>query len=254
LVAKLPFILRTSHRPVERLRHLQAGSDPMDVHVRVELYTSSVNAVADSSQSMWPRVVDKPYADVIRFLQDVSEPAEFLPFDRLSEFSCRQYVLILSPACSHQRFEIFQMHSDASSTSFDYGGYEVTIRPRRYILDTAAYLVAQNKYTLFVRRVHKRDNIRFYRSNFINLAQSTPPHFKLDTQEILESVQLDLPDQSNPSVPIEQLLIFPTGDGGTGTEHLSNCPECGGQLHRISRNACFCLECDWDNLPLLEQP
>ena len=212
----LPFVLKIADQPVERLQRISAESQSIDVNVQVELYAREINR-----------------ADVPR-----------TPESRR---------LILSTSRSHELFEICQMQPDANTSIFHYGGYEITIKPRRHILDTAAYLVAPDKYTLFIRQVREENTIRVYRSDFINLTENSPPPFKLDTRDIIESLQLQLVGQREQPLPIEQLLMFPPSTEDTNSPRINKCPECGGRVRRLGREADFCLECDWDNLPPLRQ-
>ena len=257
----LPFVLKIADQPIERLQRINTESQSIDVNVQVELYAREINR-ADVprtpesrrlSQVILHEATENAYATFITFLRNSAEPEDFLPFERLAQYSCQQYALILSTSRSHELFEICQMQPDANTSIFHYGGYEITIKPRRHILDTAAYLVAPDKYTLFIRQVREENTIRVYRSDFINLTENSPPPFKLDTRDIIESLQLQLVGQREQPLPIEQLLMFPPSTEDTNSPRISKCPECGGSVRRLGREADFCLECDWDNLPPLRQ-
>jgi len=258
----LPFILKIADRPIERLQHINDENQPIDVDVQMELYSREIDR-ADRERTAQPRrlsqlildeATENAYAEFTGFLQESAEPAAFLPFERLSQHPCRQYALILSASSSHELFEICQMQPDTSPSVLHYGGYEIAIKPRRYILDTAAYLVAPDKYTLFIRQVRADDTIRVYRSDFINLTRNSPPPFKLETREIIENVQLELVGEQGQAVPIEQLLMFPPSTEEANSLRPIKCPECGGRVRQLGREGVFCLECDWDNLPPLKYP
>ena len=115
-------------------------------------------------------------------------------------------------------------------------------------------MVAPDKYTLFVRQAREEDTIRVYRSDFITLTQNSPPPYKLDTHDIIESVRLELVGEREQTVPIEQLLMFPPSAEETNSASVVKCPECGGRVRQLGREGIFCLECDWDNLPPLKHP
>ena len=256
----LPFVLKIADQPVERLQRINAENQPIDVDVQAELYSREIDR-ADGVRMSQPRrlsqlilqeATENAYTAFIGFLEANAEPETFLPFERLSEYSCQQYALILSASCSHELFEICQIQPDASPSVLYYGGYEIAIKPRRYILDTAAYLVAPDKYTLFIRQVREDNTIRVYRSDFINLTQNSPAPFKLNTRDIIESVQLELVGEREQTVPIEQLLMFPPSAEETNSPSVIKCPECGGRVRQLGREGIFCLECDWDNLPPLK--
>ena len=250
----LPFVLKITDQPLERLQRIGDENQPIDVDVQIELYSREANRDDGDSASQSRRLNELIYATFISFLQNSAEPEAFLPFDRLSEHPCRQFVLILSASRSHELFEICQMQPGVSTSVLNYRGYEITVKPRRHILDTAAYLVARDKYTLFIRKVEENDTTRFYRSDFINLSRNSPPPFKLDARDIIENVQLELMGEREQTLPIEQLLMFPTNSEDANSPRLSKCPECGGRLRQLGREGIFCLECDWDNLPPLKHP
>ena len=250
----LPFVLKVADRPVERLQCVNAENEPIDVNVHIELYSRELNRVAGDGAAQSRRLNELIYATFVQFLRDSAEPEIFLPFERLVQHSCRQYLLILSASSSHELFEICQMQAGSSSSVLNYGEYEITIKPRRHVLDTTAYLVAPDKYTLFMRKVQEDNTVRIYRSEFINLNRNSPPPFKFDTRDILENVQLELGRAREQNLPIEQLLMFPPNPEDTNRQHLIKCPECGGRVRRLGREANFCLECDWDNLPPLKHP
>ena len=261
-VAMLPFVRKIAYQSVERLQRINAENQRIDVNVQIELYSRGVNRADRDYASQSRRLnelilheaTENAYTTFIRFLQDSAEPEVFLPFERLAQYPCRKYALILSASCSHELFEICQMQPDASSSVLHYGGYEITIKPRRYILDTAAYLVAPDKYTLFIRQVREDDTIRVYRSDFINLNRNSPPPFKLDARDVMESVQLELVREREQTLPLEQLLMFPPNNEENPLSRVGSCPECNGRVRRLGREGYFCLECDWDNLPPLKQP
>ena len=257
----LPFVLKIADQPIERLPRSNTESEPIDVNVQVELYAREINR-ADAPRTPEPRrlsqvilheATENAYATFIAFLRNSAEPEDFLPFERLAQHPCQQYALIVSTPRSYELFEICQMQSDANTPVFHYGGYEITIKPRRHVLDTVAYLVAPDKYTLFIRQVREENTIRVYRSDFMNLTENSPPPFKLDPRDIIESLQLQLAGEGEHPLPIEQLLMFPPSDEETDAPRINNCPECGGRVRRIGKAADFCLECDWDNLPPLRQ-
>ena len=248
-----PFVLKIADRPVERLQRINAENEPLDVNVQTELYSREANRVAEDGTSQSRQLNELIYATFVQFLQDTAEPEVFLPFERLAQHPCHQYLLILSVSCSHELFEICQRQTGTNTSVLNYGGYEITIRPRRHVLDTVAYLVAPDKYTLFIRKVRENSADRIYRSDFINLARNSPPPFKLDTRDIMESLRLQLTGESEQPLPIEQLLMFPPSTEDTNASRIKKCPECGGSVRRLGKGAEFCLECDWDNLPPLRQ-
>ncbi len=249
----LPFVLKVADRPVEQLQRVNAENESIDVNVHIELYSRALNRVDEGGPSQSRQLNELIYAAFIEFLRNNAESEVFLPFERLAQHPCRQYLLILSALSSHELFEICQMQTGTSASVLNYGGYEITIKPRRHVLDTTAYLVAPDKYTLFIRKVQEDNTVRIYRSEFINLNRNSPPPLKFDTRDILENVQLELGRAREQTLPIEQLLMFPSSTEETNRPRLLKCPECGGRVRQLGKEANFCLECDWDNLPPLRQ-
>ncbi|RKU36724.1 hypothetical protein C6496_12440 [Candidatus Poribacteria bacterium] len=257
----LPFVLKIADQPVERLQRINVENQPIDVDVQLEFYSREFEPADMASSSRRQRLsqlilqeaTENAYATFVTFLRDSAEPQNFLPFEHLERYPCRRYALILSASRSHELFEICQIQPDASHSTLNYRGYEIAIKPRRYVLDTAAYLVAPDKYTLFIRQVREDNTIRVYRSDFINLTRNSPAPFKLDTRDIMENVQLELARETEQALPLEQLLMFPPANEEAGLPHIVNCPECNGRVRRLGREGYFCLECDWDNLPPLKR-
>lgn len=252
----LPFTLKIADRPVERLQRINTENQSIDVDVQLEFYSREFEPVDMSrpsrrqglSQSILQEATESAYANFVAFLRESAEPQNFLPFAYLTQYPCRRYALILSAARSHELFEMCQIQPDASPSILHYRGYEIAIKPRRHVVDTAAYLVAPDKYTLYIRQVRENNTIRVYRSDFINFTRNSPPPFKLDTRDIIENVQLELMTEREQNSPLEQLLMFPPTNEETSLPRVTNCPECGGRVRRLGREGYFCLECDWDNL------
>lgn len=256
----LPFVLKIADQPVERLHRITAENRPIDVNVQTELYAREIERADGDrtsrrlSQLILHEATENAYTTFITFLQENAEYGTFLPFERLSEHASRHYALILSVSRSHELFEMCQMQPDANPPILHFRGYEIAIKPRNSVSDTTAYLVAPDKYTLFIRQVRAGDTIRVYRSDFVDLTQNSPPPFTLDARGIIENVQLELMGERGQVLPIEQLLMFPAHTEDTDPTHPHKCPECGGRLRQLGREGVFCLECDWDNLPPLKHP
>jgi hypothetical protein len=263
----LPFVFKTVDEPIQRLHRLYSEDSSIDVEVLTELYISEFSGSHTEERTLnfqrQNRAVlrgaqDAAYNAFTTFLHQISEPESFLPIELLSQYPYQRYTLILSVARSYELHEVFQSTSDTirmdqGNSIFEYEGYELSLNAKHHILDSSAYLVAPEKFTVFIRRVNDAENIRFYRSKFIDLTNNAPPPFHLNPQEIIETVQQDIASRES-EMPISQMLLFPpTTDTETEeVEHLTNCPECNGEVRRISKSY-FCLQCDWDDLPPLER-
>lgn len=257
----LPFVLKTVEEPVQHL-------DNLALDVQIEFYTKGFHGEQPQGFSGWNRTTlyeakKAAYSAFTEFLNHVSEPMPFFPIDLLDEYPHQEYVLILSVAHLYELHEICRRFPDMirrerSISVFEYEGYKLTINTKGGQSDTSVYLVAPEKFTLFIRQVNDSEpsqfyTSKFYRSNFIDLSENTPPPFRLNAQEVIETVQQDIASRES-AMPIEQLLMFPKA---VETEidkdaQLTRCPECSGELRRINESY-FCLECDWDDLPPLER-
>ena len=257
----LPFVLKIADQPVERLQRINAENRSIDVDVQREFYSREFEPADMASSSRRQRLsqlilqeaTENAYATLLHSSEITRNHKIFCPLSTSNAIPCRRYALILSASRSHELFEICQIQPDTSHSTLNYRGYEIAIKPRRYVLDTAAYLVAPDKYTLFIRQVREDNTIRVYRSDFLNLTQNSPSPFKLDTRDIIENVQLELATETEQALPLEQLLMFPSANEETELPRVVNCPECNGRVRRLGREGYFCLECDWDNLPPLKR-
>ena len=190
-------------------------------------------------------VPNDAYKVFIRFLRGIAEPEAFLPTIRLNRYLHRQYCLLLSSRRVRELFEAYNRGSRYSRRLINFRGYDLIVGPGDQLLDTEAYLIAPNKYTIFLRQVNAANEINVYHSDFIDLAGSTPPPLALQPQEVIDTVQ------NNIGADIEgkrhQQQYFRERSQAT----ITNCPECGGEVQRIGGESYFCLDCNWDNLPPL---
>lgn len=261
----LPFVLKNVEEPVQRLHLLRSENSTLDVEVQTELYATEFDSSLQEDRPFTFRrrnyavlssAQEAAYKAFTTFLQQISEPRSFLPIELLSQYPYQRYVLILSVTRSYELREMFQstpdtIWMDRGNSIFEYDGYELSLSAKQHILDSSAYLVAPGKFTVFVRRVNDTETARFFRSGFIDLTGNAPPPLHLNAQEVIEAVQQDIASRES-AMPIGQLLMFPPSveTETDAVEHLTNCPECNGDVKRISKSF-FCLECDWDNLPPL---
>ena len=114
------------------------------------------------------------------------------------------------------------------------------------LLDTEAYLIAPNKYTIFLRQVNAANEINVYHSDFIDLAGSTPPPLALHPQEVIDTVRNNVGAETEGTKPLNSNAIKKESPAT-----ITECPECSGEVQRIGGENYFCLECNWDNLPAL---
>ena len=263
----LPFVLKTVEEREQRLHLLGSENSAVDVEVETEFYTTEFDSSLREDRPFTFRrrnyavlsdAKEAAYKAFTTFLQQISEPESFLPIELLSQYPYQRYVLILSVTRSYELHEVFQntpdtIWMDRGNSIFEYDGYELSLNAKHYILDSSAYLVAPEKFTVFMRRVNDAETSRFFRSGFIDLTENAPPPLQLNAQEVIEAVQQYIASRES-VMQMGQLLMFsPSSETHIDEvdEYLTNCPECKGEVRRIN-DSFFCLECDWDNLPPLK--
>ena len=263
----LPFILKTVDEPSLRLQLLSDGNVTFDVHIQTEMDINDENCsslegseshLVGSNRAILREAKDAVYKAFTAFLEQNSEPGPFLPFELLSQYPYQRYTLILSVTRSYELQDVFQTTSDtiwvdSGNSIFEFEGYELAINAKHHIVDSSAFLVSPEKFTVFMRRVNNPDSTRFYRSTFFDLTQNAPPPFHLNAQEIIETVQQDIASRES-AIPMSRMLTNVSSDDEdlSEMENQRSCPECNGDVRRLG-NSFFCLQCDWDNLPPLNR-
>ncbi|MCZ6675702.1 MAG: hypothetical protein O7E52_00475, partial [Candidatus Poribacteria bacterium] len=158
---------------------------------------------------------------------------------------------LLSPRRARDLFEVYNTDGRHSRRLVNYNGYDLIVNSGFQIFDTEAYLIAPNKYTLFVRQVNETDAIKVYRSDFIDLTGNTPPPLDLHVQDVIDAVQNNIGEATDREPRYQQLFMFPMPRQEETPVTVTECPKCSGEVQRIGGESYFCLECDWDNLPAL---
>lgn len=258
----LPFVIKDTHQPVERLRRITAQNEhqDLDVHVELLLHTREIHQVdtlsgtarRHLSTEIFNEAKAYAYEAFLTFLRRVAEPEVFLPTDLLNRYPHRRYCLLLSPNRSHELFEIYNADIRYSERLVTYVDYDFVVNASPQMIDTEAYLIAPGKYTLFMRQVNEDNVIKVYRSDFVDLAASTPPPLDLQAQDLIDTIQNnDTEAAANDEAHWQQLLMFPTSGEQEKRAKMTKCPACEGQVQQIGEDSYFCLDCDWDNLKTL---
>ena len=251
----LPFAIKTTDQATMHLCRITPPEQQEELDVEVGFLLRSweihhLHALRDSTRRNLTRqilseVPNDAYKMFIRFLRDAAEPEAFLPTVRLNRYPPRQYCLLLSSRWARELFEVYNRDSRHSRRLINFSGYDLIVGTGTQLLDAEAYLIAPNKYTIFLRQVNAANEINVYHSDFIDLAGSTPPPLSLQPQEVIDTVR------NNVSVEIEGKPHHQESGGDESGVTITKCPECGGEIQRIGGENYFCLECNWDNLPAL---
>ncbi len=209
-----------------------------------------LHALRDSTRRNLTRqirneVPNDAYKMFIRFLRGAAEPDIFLPTVRLNRYRHRQYCLLLSSRRVRELFEVYNRGSRYSRRLINFSGYDLIVGTGTQLLDTEGYLIAPNKYTIFLRQVNAANEINVYHSEFIDLAGSTPPPLALHPQNVIDTIR------NNVGAEIEGKALHQQRIREESPAMITKCPECDGEVQRIGGESYFCLECSWDNLPAL---
>ena len=257
----LPFTLEITNQSPVQLRRINANQyEDIDVDVQFLLHSWEIrqlNTSRDNTRRQpMRRILDESqdyvYEAFIRFLREAAEPEIFLPTNLLNRYPYRQYCLLLSRTRSRELLEIYNTSDRYSQYSVPYGDYDFIVNGRSQLLDTEAYLIAPNKYTLFLRQVDETNEIRIYHSDFVDLVSHAPPPLDFHAQEVIDSLQNNIESEVEDEPDWRQLLIFPVRQEEELLATVTKCPACGSEVQRVGGESYFCLDCDWDNLPILK--
>ena len=251
----LPFTIKTTDQATMHLCRITSPEQHEELDVEVGFLLRSweihrLHALRDSTRrnltkQILNEVPNDAYKMFIRFLRGAAEPEVFLPTGRLNRYLHRQYCLLLSSTRARELFEVYNRGSRHSRRLINFSGYDLIVGTGIQLLDTEAYLIAPNKYTIFLRQVNASNEINVYHSDFIDLAGSTPPPLALRPQEVIDTVRNNVGADTGGKVPHQQR------DQKESSATITECPECGEEVQRIGGENYFCLECNWDNLPAL---
>lgn len=251
----LPFTIKVTHQPIERLCRITAHSDQQNIDVDVDIHAHSRELLplfaGTSSTGLDTEIFNEAtefvYEAFIGFLRRIAQPDIFLPLDHLNRYPHRLYCLLMSPNRTREAFEI---HRASAGNRLAYGEFELVVSRKTQLQDTEAYLIAPSKYTLFMRQAIESHAINLYRSDFIDLVANTPPPLNLHPQDIIDTLESSVTSRTERPTESGQLLMFSPHE--VKKENHTKCPKCGGPIQNIGEGKYFCLDCEWDNLPLLK--
>ena len=252
----LPFTIKVTQQAVERLCLITARSEQQNIDVHVDIHAHSREFLSPFTDSANTRLgaevlneaMEFAYEAFIAFLQHIAQPDIFLPLNRLDRYPHRLYCLLMSP---NRTREVFEIYNASAGNRLAYSAYELVVSRKTQLEDTEAYLIAPNKYTLFMRQAVESRTVSVYRSDFIDLVTNTPPPLNLHPQDIIDTLESSVSAESERPMEGEQLLMFSPDDMNKRKEKLRECPNCGGSIQKIGAGRYFCLDCEWDNLPPL---
>lgn len=252
----LPFTIKVTHQPVERLCRITARNEQQNIDIDVDIHAHSREILplfagrqsARLDTEVLNEAAEYTYEAFVGFLQRNAQPDIFLPFNRLNRYPHRLYCLLMSP---NRTRELFEVYTASTGNRLTYDDYELVVSRKTQLQDTEAYLITPNKYTLFMRQAVESRAINVYRSDFVDLVTNTPPPIHLHPQDIIDAFETGVPAESERPAEGGQLLMFSPDEAKEEKENQAECPKCGGPVQSIGVGRYFCLDCEWDNLPTL---
>jgi len=187
------------------------------------------------------------FDEFIHFLRIVAQASGFFSVESLRRYRSQKYSLLMSPQMAHRLRELRSENANMDTLMFY--GYELLINSHAYLMDAEAYLVAKDKYRIFVYpRVHG-NIISVYRSDFIDLNRATLPPIGLRAQSIIDVI-IQTPEPTFTRQHIHTPLAASPKVSSTvqTNQTFTKCPECSGKVQCIGGNDYFCLDCNWDNM------
>jgi len=188
------------------------------------------------------------FDEFIHFLRIVAQASGFFPVENLRRYRSQKYSLLMSPRMAHRLREL--RSENANTDTLMFYGYELAVISHAYLVDAEAYLVAKDKYTIFVYPRARGNVISVYRSDFVDLNRTTLPPIGLRAQSIIDLI-IDSPESTFTRQHIRTPLAATNPRvSSTAQTHqtFTECPECGGKVQCIGGNDYFCLDCNWDNM------
>lgn len=187
------------------------------------------------------------FDEFIHYLRIVAQASGFFPVENLRRYRSQKYSLLLSRQMAYRLRELFSEGADTNILTFY--GYELLINSHQYLIDAEAYLVARDKYTIFVYPRVEDNVISVYRSDFIDLNRRTLPPIGLRTQSIIDLMTYPPePVFTRRHIHLPSDTMPKTSSPPQTCQTFTECPECGGKVRCIGGSDYFCLDCNWDNM------
>ncbi len=244
-----PFQIKRVDKPQLVIQGSPIAVEDTKVHINVLLHEREIarfDCLRPSTRlSIESEMIrdSKPYLaeEFIRLLRFTSHPASFFPDDLLAMYPPRFYYLLLERVMAEDILILWGQSLDGNRIlPFHNHQIQVVIAP---VIHQEAYLIAKNKYSVYLYPRPGKDGIRIYRSDFLDLQRATPPPMTFHSEDVFEVFQLTIAQHLG--VPVEAMYPKPV------ERILDRCPECGGVVQHLGGDAHFCLDCEWDNLALI---
>ena len=217
---------------------------PTQTPVDLPLYRREVRGFrqmtpAQRAQSRRNAIEEAKLASFEKFilsLQIIAEYEPYLSVSALDEKAPRRYAFLVSEG-RWNRLRRQAAPTGGRSLRARVGALEFDILTHPRLNANEAYLVAAEKYLLYLRPRQAENGYIVSRSEFIDRMPDSGPPLSMRPERALR----ELFEASQTSSPA----------AADAENDVSPCPECGGKTVPLSAGAAFCLECEWDNLKKL---
>jgi hypothetical protein len=244
--------------PSERSRYRASGDTEINVDLR--FHSCEIEHLESLRPSIRRELVfqviedakRRVYDEFIHFLQITARPVTFFPLEALRRYRNQRYSLILASRIAHEVSELSGISMHSTDEVLIFNGCELEVNEHPQLMEPEAYIVASNRYAVFLHPILNVQSVDVYRSDFIELNQRTLPPIRIHAQMIVDVIQQVL----QPSIRRRRMTtLFDIIQGNLPPEEdpppsklLTKCPKCNGRLKRLGGDDYFCLDCDWDNL------
>ena len=193
---------------------------------------------AQRAQSRRIAVEEAKMAAFEKFILSLQIAAEYEPYlsvNALDEKAPRRYALLIS-VDRWKRLRRQAAPTGGRSLRARVGALDFDILTHGRLNPNEAYLVAAEKYLLYLRTRQTETGFVSTRSEFIDRMPESGPPLSMRPERALQ----ELFDAAEPERSAEE------SDRGA-----IPCPKCAGKTVSLAPGSEFCLECDWDNLKKL---
>jgi hypothetical protein len=217
------------------------------LRVDLPLFRKSLPGLSSSTigtrRLLTERILDEAkmlaFEKFVLFLQIVSEYQSSFPKELLRRSEERRFVVLL-PTSSwlelRLRHNLLSPRRESLRTWLEEFELELLSHPR--LADDEAYIVGRDKYRLYLHVHELRDELRVFRSDFLDVSTQPNAPIALRARNVLAKLFDDV-ERRSATVTAERTTV------------AASCPRCHGRLIYLALDEAFCLSCDWDNLKVL---
>jgi hypothetical protein len=240
-------------------RSSSGSSDDSEINVDIQFHSCEIENFESLRPSIRRELIIQvmedakrcTYDEFIHFLQVAARPVNFFPMEALRRYQNQRYSLLLAPRIASEVNELSGISTPSNDEILIFRGCELEINQHPQLMEPEAYVVASNRYGIFLRLTLDTQGVDVYRSDFIEVNRRTLPPIRLHAQIIIEAIQHIVQPSTRRrrmSMLLDIIQRNPPSEDPPPSKLLTKCPKCSGRLKRLGGDDYFCLDCDWDNL------